>query len=68
MRVTYRGIPQGSELGPILYIYIIYTFADDIALLYSNKDKNVAYNNIEDNLYLLTTWLNTNGDQCEESK
>jgi hypothetical protein len=63
------GVPQGSVLGPVLFlIYIndiynlnthssISSFADDTALLNTNKNKEQAYRNVEADLSLIGDWF-----------
>ncbi|CAH2086206.1 unnamed protein product [Euphydryas editha] len=62
------GVPQGSVLGPVLYtIYTAdlpeaqgvttATFADDTALLASNRDPTVASAILQNNLDKVTEWL-----------
>lgn len=63
------GVPQGSTLGPLLFIvYIndlcdsklkgkIFTFADDTALLYENENLEENYNNITEDFKVLKNWF-----------
>jgi hypothetical protein len=61
------GVPQGSDLSPLLYnVYtsdipstnntILATYADDLAILASSSDANVASEYIQSHLNLITTW------------
>jgi hypothetical protein len=66
------GVPQGSVLGPILYlIYVndlpdqkfkgtIYSFADDTALLYLKKTAMENLTNMQADLNMLSTWTRSN--------
>uniref|UniRef100_A0A2S2PX53 Putative RNA-directed DNA polymerase n=2 Tax=Sipha flava TaxID=143950 RepID=A0A2S2PX53_9HEMI len=61
------GVPQGSDLSPDLYnIFssdipqtndtIIATYADDTAILSSNKNPTVAFNALQNHLDLIDNW------------
>ena len=66
------GVPQGSNLGPLLFlIYIndmnkaikhssVYHFADDTNLLYSHKNPKTLKNKANQDLKLLYEWLCAN--------
>ena len=66
------GVPQGSILGPLLFLIyindmhkatkhsILYHFADDTNLLYSNKDCNLMRKNVNEDLKLIFEWLCAN--------
>jgi len=63
------GVPQGSDLSPILYnIYtsdmptsnqtLLATFADDTAIFASNNDSDTASHNLQLHLNLIESWAN----------
>lgn len=66
------GVPQGSVLGPLLYlIYIndiekikkngnIYLFADDTCLFYSGKSMREIQDNITEDMVTLEEWFKKN--------
>jgi len=73
------GVPQGSDLSPILYNIYTYdlprtnhttlaTYADDTAILASNKDPNIASHNIQYHLNLISNWANKWKIKINENK
>lgn len=75
------GVPQGSVLGPHLYVLytrdmpnlmggLTATFADDTAFLYTDTDASSASEKIQDHLNILAIWMKrwnirVNADKCE---
>lgn len=73
------GVPQGSVLGPILYIMYTYdiplssntttaTFADDTAIMASHEDPYIASQRIQTHLNKLETWLHIWRIKVNETK
>jgi retron-type reverse transcriptase len=62
------GVPQGSILGPLLYLIftsdvplpentLMATFADDTAIMSSDHDPNTASQKLHQHLKLLQNWM-----------
>ena len=74
------GVPQGSVLGPLLFLIyindlrnsirhcIVHHFADDTNLLYSSKNLKTIQNKINQDLKSLCTWLRANKISLNASK
>ena len=74
------GVPQGSVLGPLLYLLYVeslsvagitaehYMFADDTALLYHGKNSPELQNTINNDLVRFLHWLSANSLVINESK
>lgn len=64
------GVPQGSVLGPVLYLLftadlpitekiVTSTFADDTAILFSHKNPQTASRELQEHLHKIGDWLKT---------
>lgn len=78
-RPVLAGVPQGSILGPLLYILytadfpthpenLTVTFADDTAILSSSPDLIAAADNVQEQLLDIETWCNNWRIQVNPSK
>jgi hypothetical protein len=80
MKLIKHGVPQGSVLGPLLFLlYIndlheaiayseVYHFADDTNLLYVSKTLKSLNKRINIDLKLLCHWLNANKISLNKTK
>lgn len=75
------GVPQGSMLGPILYLVSVntlpsciskysnvYLFADDTTLVVGNKDLRIAQTKIQNDYVNLQKWSHDHGLSINKSK
>ena len=71
MDISY-GIPRGSILGPLLFtLYIndlpsvtktckVILYADDTAIIYSDKQKALIEKHLNNDMEIVETWLDEN--------
>ena len=73
------GVPQGSVLGPVLYLIytsdlptddkvITTTFADDTAILYTSKEPGDAHTTLQRHVDKVSEWCSTWGIKLNETK
>lgn len=73
------GVPQGSVLGPVLYLLhtsdlpvakdtLVATFADDTAILASNENPVIASRKLQESLDSIQKWLQTWRIKANENK
>lgn len=79
-KVTNIGVPQGSILGPLLFLIYIndlpgsltnvdtLLYADDTTLLISNNDIDTLYTKLNDDLLNLSNWCKANSLVLNPSK
>lgn len=79
LRRIISGVPQGSVLGPVLYLLytadlptcpntVVATFADDTAILASDKNLDTATAKLQTNLDSLQQWANKWKMKISETK
>jgi len=75
----HSGVPQGSILGPLLYVLyisglptsrdtILGTFADDTAIFATHEDPTIASLNLQEHLHIIEKWLKKWNIKVNESK
>lgn len=73
------GVPQGSVLGPLLYLIytadlptsentVVGTFADDTAILSCHEDPQTASHHVQDHISSVSNWLTNWRLKVNESK
>ena len=75
-----RGVPQGSILGPLLFVVFVNDlpsvvrkcsvnlYADNTTIYASNEDPSLVGKHLEEDLGAIATWINTNGLKMNVAK
>ena len=75
-----KGVPQGSILGPLLFVVIVNNlpsvvrkctvnlYADDTTIYASSEDPCLVEKHLEEDLGAIATWINTNSLKMNVAK